>query len=212
MKQLPASLSLPVHVSVRNSDLGLNERGTVARLDTSGLVACFPVAIAPGVVLFTTLDMRSINATARGLIRVISARGLGEGAGFETVAEFVELNEDGREKLERLLGSKDTPQPAQGRSLASDQMGLAPVYQRGHEATRTDYQVTVADKRSYFDPAPLRGRAQPPPSTKFWNSLGLVAYLIAAIIVIALFPKGRALEAAFFGGFFHGIGRLWYWA
>jgi len=212
MKQLPASLPLPVGVSVRNADLNVNEHGLAARLDESGLVAVFPIAIPDGTVLFTTIDMRAINQTARGLVRVASSRDLGEGAGFETVAEFVELNDDGKQKLQRLLAGSGAARPREARSLASDQLGLQPVYQRDAPGNKADYQVTDVDKRSYFEPSPIRAHAVASPTTKFWGSLGLVAYLIAFLLIVAVFPRGRAIELATLSFIVHGVAKLWYWA
>ncbi len=211
MSQLPAALSLPVDVSVKNSDLGLNERGTASHLDQDGLIASFPNKIPVGTVLFTTVDLRSINATTRGLIRVTGVRSLGEGAGFETTAEIVEINDQGREKIDRMLGRRDESPPSQTRNFAMDQMAVQPAYQR-EQPSRSDYQVTVADKPSYFEPAPQRARAEPTRSTKFWGSLGVTSYLIAFLIIVALFPKGRAVEMLIWGQFSHAVSRTWYWA
>ena len=110
-ENLPAAITLPVVITVRNSDLGLNESGRVKRLDHNCLVASLPVAIPDGTVLFSTIDMRTLNATARGLIRVRTQTTMGEGAGFDTVADFIELNDDGKQKIDRLLGNQEAPPP-----------------------------------------------------------------------------------------------------
>ena len=210
--KLPAALSLPINISVRNADLGVNVSGTAGRLDENGLVATLPVAINPGTVLFTTLDMRVINATARALVRVTAQQSLGEDAGYETFGEFVELNEDGRQKVERLHGKRDeAATPRVPRDFATEQLGLQPMYQRG-PAAQPDYQVTVESKPTYFEPAPLRAQAEATASTKFWSSLGVTAYIVAFLVLVAFFPKGREVELFIWNNFAHAIARMWYWA
>ena len=75
--ELPVALSLPVGITARNADLKLDINGKATHLDEKGLVATFPVEVPEGTVLFTTIDMRSINSTARGLIKVKSQTAIG---------------------------------------------------------------------------------------------------------------------------------------
>src|SRR5450755_4363642 len=201
-EHLPTALTLPVVITVRNSDLGLNETGRVKRLDHTGLVASLPIAIPDGTVLFSTIDMRTLNATARGLIRVRTQTTMGEGAGFDTVADFIELNDDGKQKIERLLGNADAPPPNAGgfinsapsaggatRSFATDQLGVQPVYSRT-AGGKQDFQI-APERKTYFEPAPIRGKAVASKSTKFWGSIGVSGYTVVILAVVALFPQGR---------------------
>jgi hypothetical protein len=215
--ELPAALPLPIDITVRNAELGVNLMGKAARLDTSGLIANFPSEVREGTILFTTLDMRSIKATARGLIKVRTERSLGEGAGYEVVADFLELSDDARQKIEKLLGrhTEDTapasaappvqtfsPQPTF--RAASAQTYLPPVdYQAVREQT---------ERRQYFEPAPLRGASKASATTRFWNSLGVSFYVVVILIVIAIFPQGRAAEYYVWSHFAWGVSRMWYWA
>src|SRR5579872_5798382 len=112
--ELPAALPLPIDITVRNAEQGVNQTGKAGRLDPNGLVATLPTEVKENTILFTTLDMRNIKATARGLIKVKSQRSLGEGGGYEIYADFLELSDDARQKIERLLGRRsDDGAPAQ---------------------------------------------------------------------------------------------------
>ncbi|HXW51029.1 MAG TPA: hypothetical protein VEJ41_03470 [Candidatus Acidoferrales bacterium] len=214
--ELPAALPLPIDITVRNAELGVNLMGKAARLDTNSLIANFPSEVRESTILFTTLDMRSIKATARGLIKVRTQRSLGEGAGYEVVADFLELSDDARQKIERLLGrhTEDAAAPAvppvQTFSpqptfrAASAQTYLPPVdYQAVREQT---------ERRQYFEPAPLRGTTKTPTVTRFWNSLGVSFYLVVILIVVAIFPQGRAVELYIWNHVWWAISRMWYWA
>lgn len=220
-EHLPASITLPVVITVRNSDLGLNETGRVKRLDHTSLVASLPVAIPDGTVLFSTIDMRTLNATARGLIRVRTQTTMGEGAGFDTVADFIELNDDGKLKIDRLLGNQESPPPpnaggfigggaggGSGRSFATDQIGVQPVYSR--TSGKQDYQITP-EKKTYFEPAPIRGKAEASKSTKFWGSIGVSGYTVVILAVVALFPQGRYWELYVWDHVAWAVSRTWYW-
>jgi hypothetical protein len=222
-EHLPPALTLPVVITVRNSDLGLNETGRVKRLDHSGLVASLPVAIPDGTVLFSTIDMRTLNATARGLVRVRTQTTMGEGAGFETVADFIELNDDGKQKIDRLLSNQDSPPPNAGgfmvgaaplggngqRSFATDQLGLQPVYSR--TTGKQDFQI-APERKTYFEPAPIRGKAVASQSTKFWGSIGVSGYTVVILAVVALFPQGRYWELFIWDHVAWAVSRTWYWA
>jgi hypothetical protein len=219
-EHLPAALTLPVVITVRNSDLGLNETGRVKRLDHTGLVASLPVAIPDGTVLFSTIDMRTLNATARGLIRVRTQTTMGEGAGFDTVADFIELNDDGKQKIDRLLGNQEAPPPpnaggfisaapiGNGRSFATDQIGVQPVYSR--TSGKQDFQITP-EKKTYFEPSPMRGKTEASKSTKFWGSIGVSGYTVVILAVVALFPQGRYWELFIWDHVAWAVSRTWYW-
>lgn len=210
---LPAALPYPLSINIRNSDLGIDESGHATRLSESAMVATIKSAVNPGTVFFTAIDMKALNATARGLIRVISQRALDDGIGVETSFDFIELSDDAKQKIQRLLTGGPavgaTVSPA-GRNFATDQLGVQPVYQRG-EASRMDFGVSSSE-RTYFEPAPLRQQAHATRSTKFWNSLGVTAYVIAILVVVAFFPAGRKLELTVLNYIFWSLSRMWYWA
>ena len=102
--ELPVALSLPVSITARNADLKLDIIGRATHLDEKGLVATLQVEVPEGTVLFTTIDMRSINSTVRGLIKVKSQAAIGEHGGYRTIADFVDLNDDGKRKIAKMLG------------------------------------------------------------------------------------------------------------
>ena len=211
---LPAALSYPVSINIRNSDLGIDESGHASRLDDSGMVATIKSSVNPGTVFFMALDMKALNTTARGLIRVVSQRPLEDGIGVETLFEFIELSDDAKQKIQRLVKGGPTvgslTPPAPGRNFATDQLGVQPVYQRG-DVGRMDVGVSSSE-RTYFEPAPLRQQAKPTGSTKFWGSLGVTAYVIAILVVVAFFPAGRKLELTVWNYVTWSLGRMWYWA
>jgi hypothetical protein len=215
--ELPAALPLPIDITVRNAELGVNLMGKAARLDTNGLIATFPSEVRESTILFTTLDMRSIKATARGLIKVRTQHSLGEGAGYEIAADFLELSDDAKQKIEKLLGRHtedaapvQAPPPVQTFSPQ-------PTFRAATAATYlppVDYQAVKeqSERRAYFEPAPLRGTSRATGATRFWNSLGVSFYVIVILIVIAIFPQGRAAELFVWNHVWWGISRLWYWA
>ncbi len=214
---LPAALPLPIDITVRNAEQGVNQTGKAARLDPNGLVATLPFEVKENTILFTTLDMRSIKATARGLIKVRWQRSLGEGGGYEVAADFLELSDDARQKIERLLGrhTEDVPTPLAPPPAPTFQP--QPTFRAAGAATflpPVDYSAVnqQAERRQYFEPAPLRGVSKASTATKFWGSLGVSAYVIAALIVIAIFPKGRAAELYLWNHFAWSVSRMWYWA
>src|SRR5690348_11972939 len=133
-EELPPGLPYPVAINVRNSDLGIDESGNATRLSDTHIVATLRSNANPGTVLFTAINMRAMNATARGLIRIISQRPLDDGIGVETYAEFIELSDDAKTKIQRLLTGGTTAAaapPPVSRNFATDQLGVQPVYQRG---------------------------------------------------------------------------------
>ena len=220
-EHVPPAITLPVVVTVRNADLGLNEAGRVKRIDKTGFVASLAVAIPDGTVLFTTIDMRTLNATARGLVRVRTQTTMGEGAGFDTFCDFIEINDDGKQKIDRLIGNAEAPPPpnaggfnalgagAPARNFATDQIGVQPVYSRA--VPTKDFSV-AQERKTYFEPSPMRGKAEASKSTKFWNSIGVSGYTVAILAVVALFPQGRAWEYFVWSHFAWGVSRMWYWA
>lgn len=217
--ELPVALSLPVSITARNADLKLDLLGKATHLDEKGLVATFAVAVPEGTVLFTTIDMRSINSTARGLIKVKSQTAIGEHGGYRTIADFVDLNEDGRRKIAKMLGgpSEDLA-PVRSRSFAVDQIGTQQGgYVRTPQAAASApnfYTPPFAAEPSkrYFEPAPLRTNARASTSTRFWGSLGVSSYVVVILIIVAFFPQGRAFEWAALNYIGYAAERTWYWA
>jgi hypothetical protein len=214
--ELPAALPLPIDITVRNAELGVNLMGRAARLDTNSLIATFPSEVRENTILFTTLDMRSIKATARGLIKVRAGRSLGEGAGYEITADFLELSDDARQKIERLLGrhTEETPAPP---VPPAQTFSPQPSFRAAAAATYlppVDYNAVkeVSERRQYFEPAPLRGQSKAPFFTRLWNSLGVSFYVVVILIVVAFFPQGRAAELYVWNHFTWSVGRMWYWA
>lgn len=221
---LPASLPMPMTVTVRNDDLGINHRGTASRLDETGMVAVLPLKIEPRAVLFANIDLRTINAMVRGLVRVRSQRDLGE-LGFETITEFVEINDEGRKKIDKVLG-RDTgevtfkpihiePESASSAVVAPTSSPFFPGggsrYAPGSDPNGPIYDRPTERRSAYYEPAPLRPFAKPTGSTKFWNSIGVTGYVAAFLIVVAMFPSGRALELTVFNKVAYAVGRTWYW-
>jgi hypothetical protein len=84
------------------------------------------------------------------------------------------------------------------------------VYQRRAQPN-ADFQVTSTE-RNYFEPAPLRQNATATGSTKFWGSLGVTAYVIAFLVLVAFFPAGRTFELFVLGKIVWILERMWFWA
>jgi hypothetical protein len=222
--ELPVALSLPVSITARNAEHHLDLVGKATHLDEKGLVATFNVEVPEGTVLFTTIDMRSINSAARGLIKVKSQTPMGEHGGYRTIADFVDLNDDGKRKIAKMLGGpSEDMEPLASRSLAADQISnqqtgyIQGGYVRTPQAAAhaQDYRpsaIAQEPRRRYFEPAPLRANAQASQSTKFWGSLGVTSYVIFILIIVALFPQGRAFEMTVINYIGYAIERCWYWA
>ena len=215
--ELPAALPLPIDITVRNAEQGVNQTGKAARLDATGLVATFPTEVRENTILFTTLDMRSIKATARGLIKVKSQHSLGENGGYEVVADFLELSDDARQKIDRLLGRHTEEAPAATLPPPTPAFSPQSTFRAAGAATflpPVDYQAVnqQAERRPYFEPSPIRGVTHATRATKFWNSLGVSAYVAVALIIIAIFPQGRAAELYVWNHFAWAVSRMWYWA
>ena len=214
---LPAALPLPIDITVRNAEQGVNQTGKAARLDQNGLVATLPIEIKENTILFTTLDMRSIKATARGLIKVRTLRSLGEGGGYEVAADFLELSDDARQKIERLLGRHTEEAPAMPAVPPTPTFQPQSTFRAAGAATflpPVDYQAVnqQSERRQYFETAPLRGVTRASASTRFWGSIGMPVYIIVALLVVAIFPQGRAAELYVWNHFAWGVSRMWYWA
>jgi hypothetical protein len=223
--ELPIALSLPVSITARNAEHKLDIVGKATHLDEKGLVATFPVEVPEGTVLFTTIDMRSINSTARGLIKVKSQTALGEHGGYQTIADFVDLNEDGKRKIAKMLGGpSEELAPVRSRALAADQISgqFSGGYVRTPQAaaaaaTAYDYHAPPPtapsnSRRAYFEPSPLRANAKAPFATRFWGSLGVTFYIALVLIIVAMFPQGRMFEWIVFSAIGHSFERMWYWA
>ncbi len=213
-EEFPPMLPYPVALNIRNSDLGIDESGNASRLSETHMVATLRSTATPGTVFFTAINMRAMNATARGLIRVISQRPHEDGIGVETYAEFIELSDDAKGKIQRLLGGGGglaAPPPPPSRNFATDQLAVQQQsYQRSAQP-HADFQVTSTE-RTYFEPAPLRQTATATHSTKFWGSLGVTAYVIAFLVLVAFFPIGRNFELMVFGKILWILERMWFWA
>ena len=218
--ELPVALSLPVSITARNADLKLDLNGKATHLDEKGLVATFPVEVPEGTVLFTTIDMRTINSTARGLIKVKSQTAIGEHGGYRTIADFVDLNEDGKRQIAKMLGGPtEDLAPVASRSFAVDQIatqhgGYVRTPQAAQTADAYRPQVPAAQpaRRAYFEPAPLRAQAKASASTRFWGSLGVTFYVCLILAIVALFPQGRAFEWTVLTYIGYALERTWYWA
>lgn len=208
---LPPMLAYPVSINVRNSDLGVDDSGTASRLDETRIVAMMHKQVPVGTVMFTAINMRALNATARGLIRVTEQHASDDGLAFETFAEFIELSADAKGKISRLLGHGMAPGgPAPVRNFAMEQIGVQPVYARG-AATHQDYQV-ASTERTYFEPAPLRQQAKATKTTRFFGSLGVTAYTAIILAIIACFPVGRGYELLVWNKIAWTADRMWFWA
>jgi len=218
--ELPVALSLPVSVTARNADLKLDVTGKATHLDEKGLVVTFPVEVPEGTVLFTTIDMRSINSSARGLIKVKSQAAIGEHGGYRTIADFVDLNDDGRRKIAKMLGGPaEELAPVASRGPVAESFGSNPRggYVRTPQAAANaaDYRPPTSApgaRRAYFEPSPLRAQARASTSTRFWGSLGVTFYVCLILGIVALFPQGRAFEWVVLSYIGYALERMWFWA
>src|SRR5215472_14796293 len=109
VENLPTPLPYPISVNFRNSDLGIDESAKASRLNEVGMLATMKSAVPPGTVLFSAVDMKAINATARGLARVVWQRPLEDGIGIETLLDFIELSDDAKGKISKLLSGNVGP-------------------------------------------------------------------------------------------------------
>jgi len=204
--ELPPPLSPPAFIEARNTEYNLDVIGRVTHLDEHGLIASFPVEIPAGTVLFTSVDLRSINSTVRALIRVKSQAEGVELGGYATVAEFVDLNEDERRKISRQLSGEAGLLRGQG--IGADAAPLA-----GEVASPAAPRTGVASPSSPRAGAPLEQSAQLPPALAklniaafIWTVLGVIFYACVALALVAIFPQGRAWELMWFAKIWQAIG------
>jgi hypothetical protein len=192
-EDLPTPLAVAAQLQARNTEYNLDLTGRVTHLDEKGLVTTFPVEIPAGTVLFSIIDLRTINVTVRGLIRVRAQDEASELGGYRTLADFVDLNNDERRKISRLLGGPaESMMPS---NLQSDEAG-------------TGAQTPVS-------PASTRPRRPPGlrPKITFesliWGVLGLIFYSIVLLGLVAIFPQGRAWELDLLHRLMREVYHLW---
>lgn len=213
---LPEALTLPVKINVRNADQKIDSTGKASHLDGTALAAVIPNHVAVGTVLFTTLFLDSINTAARGLARVRSSQTAADGESCEIVADWVDLNSESRAKIERVLsggGPMLGMAPSRGPIVQhSEQLRQFDPVSYQHGVPHTADMAAPEPTKRYFEPAPYRAVGKPTTSTKFWGSLGVTAYVAAALIILALFPVTRKIELQVAAAIWWGITRLFYWA
>ena len=188
---LPPALGVAAHLQARNTEYNLDLTGRVTNLNERGLITTFPVEVPVGTVLFSTIDLRTINASVRGLIRVQAQSEAGELGGFRTLAEFVDLNPDERRKILRLLGRSPEEEHAGGRADSQSQAHI-PAGTRQARALRKPG-------------APLRATVE----SVIWIILAIIFYTLVLLAVIAIFPQGRAAELTMWAKILHWIIRTW---
>ena len=198
--ELPA-LGIGAQLQARNTEYNLDLSGRVTHMNEHGLITTFPVEVPAGTVLFSIIDLRQINATVRGLIRVESQEEAGELGGYRTYAEFVDLNQDERRKILKLMGrSPEELEHMYGRGGTSDDPG--------------------AQTQSFAPPMstrPARGTEPRKPAAPvgstiasvIWILLGVIFYSMVLLAVIAIFPQGRAAELAMWTKILHQIEHTW---
>lgn len=197
--ELPPALGTAALLQARNTEYNLDLTGRVTNLNEKGLITTFPVEIPAGTVLFSIIDLRIINAAVRGLIRVKSQSESSELGGFRTVAEFVDLNDDERRKILRLLGrgAEDDQQLPRGGAFddtgAQSQGYVAPGSRQGRGSDRGKQR------------APVRITVE----SVIWILLAVIFYSMVLLGVIAIFPQGRAAELVLFTKVAHAIDHMW---
>lgn len=194
----PAPLAVPAQIQARNAEYNLDLTGRVTHLDEKGLVTSFPVEIPEGTVLFSIIDLKASNATVRGLIRVRSQEEASELGGYRTLADFVDLNDDERRKISRLLGG------------AAESM-----------ASLTRGGIDESGALSQGVPMPASTRPSRPAriwlfpkieitiGSFIWGVLGLIFYTIVGLGVVAIFPQGRAWELTVYHKLMHDLHHQW---
>jgi hypothetical protein len=175
---LPTPLAVAAQLQARNTEYNLDLTGRVTHLDEKGLVTTFPVEIPAGTVLFSIIDLRTINATVRGLIRVRAQDEASDLGGYRTLADFVDLNNDERRKITRLIGG-----PADSLTTVSPEDWSA-----GHGAATPVSPASTRPRR----PPGVRPRITF--ESLIWGLLGLIFYSIVLLGLVAIFPQGRAWE------------------
>jgi hypothetical protein len=197
--ELPPVLGMAAQLQARNTEYNLDLTGRVTHLNEKGLITSFPVEIPAGTVLFSIIDLRQINATVRGLIRVESQSEESDLGGFRTVADFVDLNDDERRKIARLLGRGPDELAAMQRGATFDDTG----------AQSQGYVASGA-------PAPRQARGPGQSATVrvtvesvIWIVLGVIFYSMVLLGIVAIFPQGRAVELIWLAKILHAIDRMW---
>ncbi|MBV8171636.1 MAG: hypothetical protein JO219_06875 [Candidatus Eremiobacteraeota bacterium] len=191
---LPPPLAIAAQIQARNNEYNLDLTGRVTHLDEEALLTTFPVEIPQGTVLFSIIDLRTINATVRGLVRVRWQDEAGDLGGFRTLADFVDLNADERRKISRILGKvPDYAGAAAGDEAAAQSVGYMPM--------------STMPARQPKRPS-VRWLPNMSVSGTIWGMLGLVFYSIVVLGVVALFPQGRAWELAVFQRSVHELNHL----
>ena len=193
LNDLPPLLGVAAQLSAKNTEYNLDLTGRVTNLNERGLITTFNVEVPVGTVLFSIIDLRQINASVRGLIRVEAQSEAGELGGFRTYAEFVDLNPDERRKILRLLGRSPEEEHVGARADGGSQsQGHIPAGTRQARAPRrpgAPLQVTLA--------------------SVIWIVLAIIFYSMVLLAVVAIFPQGRAAELAMWGKALHWVARTW---
>ena len=190
--ELPPALAVAAQLQARNTEYNLDLTGRVTNLNERGLVTSFPVEVPVGTVLFSIIDLRTINTSVRGLIRVQAQSEASDLGGFRTVAEFVDLNPDERRKILRLLGRGPEEEHAGARTEGSQSQGSMPAGTRPGRAPRRPG-------------APVRMTVE----SVIWIILAIIFYTMVLLAVIAIFPQGRAAELAYWAKILHWAKLTW---
>ena len=190
----PPPLSPPASIQARNAEYNLDLIGRVTHLDERSIVASFPVEVPEGTVLFTNIELRSINTVVRGLIRIRSQSEGVDFGGYFTLADFVDLNEDEKRKIKRQLsGEAGLRHGGPGDDAQGDDTLVAPGSTLPSKVRR-----------------PLRLPSLRLPNISIpsiiWFVLGIVFYSAVALAIVAVFPRGRAWELVWFAKLWHSIG------
>jgi hypothetical protein len=191
---LPPALGIAAQLQARNTEYNLDLTGRVTHLNEKGLITVFPVEIPTGTVLFSIIDLRQINATVRGLIRVESQTESNEVGGFRTLAEFVDLNNDERRKIVRVLGRGSDETDPQARGSMFDDTG----------AQSQGYQVP-AMRPAGKQRAPVKINVE----SVIWILLAIIFYSMVLLGIVAIFPQGRAAELVWLAKIAHAIDHVW---
>jgi len=203
--EFPPPLSPPAFIEARNTEYNLDLIGRVTHLDEHGLIASFPVEVPEGTVLFTSIDLRSVNSTVRALIRVKSQAEGVELGGYATVAEFVDLNEDERRKIARQLSGEAGLLRGQGMgtdAASPVEVAVSPVAPRPGAALVSPRAGELLDVPAQLHPSLARLNI----ASLIWMVLGFIFYTCVALSLVAIFPQGRAWELMWFAKVWHAIG------
>jgi hypothetical protein len=196
---LPPVLGMAAQLQARNTEYNLDLTGRVTHLNEKGLITSFPVEIPAGTVLYSIIDLRQINATVRGLIRVESQYEESDLGGYRTIADFVDLNDDERRKIARLLGRGPDEIAAMQRGATFDDTG---AQSQGYVAPGAP---AVRQGRGEGQRAPVRITVE----SVIWILLGVIFYSMVLLGIVAIFPQGRAVELIWLTKMLHAIDRMW---